>query len=156
MPLEGRYVPSGPRSARVQAETYEATGGREAGTIGGRPIIVMTSKGARSGLLRKSALMRVEHEGRYVVVGSLSGGPRDPRWVHNLRAHPLVELQDGAVRRDYRVRELAGTERAAWWARAVAAFPTYARYAERTSRTIPVFLLEPVEPGEPGEARPAT
>jgi F420H(2)-dependent quinone reductase len=148
VPLEGRYGPSGPKGARVQAETYEATDGREANTIGSRPIVVMTSRGARSGLLRKTALMRVEHEGRYLAVGSLGGGPRDPRWVHNLRAYPLVELQDGAARRDYRVRELDGDERVEWWARAVDAFPTYARYAERTSRRIPVFLLEPVAASE--------
>ncbi len=144
MPLTGDYAPSPSDHARVQAERYEATDGREAGTLRGVPIIVLTSVGARTGQLRKTPLMRVEHEGRYAVVASMGGAPKHPVWYHNLVAHPRVELQDGAVRRDYEARELAGEERAQWWARAVAVWPDYDQYQARTERLIPVFLLEPV------------
>ena len=144
MPLTGDYAPSTAAWARKQAERYEATGGAEADTIAGHPIVVLTSVGAKTGLLRKTALMRVEHDGRYAVVGSLGGAPRHPVWVHNLRAHPRVELQDGARKREYEARELDGDERALWWDRAVAAFPRYAGYQQKTDRLIPVFLLTPV------------
>jgi deazaflavin-dependent oxidoreductase (nitroreductase family) len=141
MPLSGEYGPSTSSWARKQAETYEATNGARAGAITGRPIIVLTSVGARTGLLRKTALMRVEHNGEYAVVGSLGGGPKNPVWVYNLRKHPLAELQDGDARHDYLAREVTGDERAVWWERSVAAFPTYAGYAEKTDRLIPVFVL---------------
>lgn len=141
MPLSGEYAPSTSGWARKQAETYEATGGERAGDIQGRPIIVLTSVGARTGLLRKTALMRVEHEGAYAVVGSLGGAPKHPVWVHNLRSNPRVELQDGAERHDYVAREVSGAERDEWWERAVAAFPTYAGYEKKTERVIPVFVL---------------
>jgi deazaflavin-dependent oxidoreductase (nitroreductase family) len=144
MPLSGDYAPSTAAWARKKAERYEATGGAEANTIAGRPIGVLTSVGAKTGLLRKTALMRVEHDGRYAVVGSLGGAPRHPVWVHNLRAHPRVELQDGEQKREYQARELDGDERALWWDRAVAAFPQYAGYQQKTGRLIPVFLLTPV------------
>jgi deazaflavin-dependent oxidoreductase (nitroreductase family) len=141
MPLSGEYGPSASGWARKQAETYEATNGRRAGDIQGRPVIVLTSVGARTGLLRKTALMRVEHDGEYAVVGSLGGGPKDPVWVHNLRRHPRVELQDGDAKHDYLAREVTGDDRALWWERSVAAFPTYASYAKKTERLIPVFVL---------------
>ncbi|MFI7547554.1 nitroreductase family deazaflavin-dependent oxidoreductase [Actinoplanes sp. NPDC049599] len=141
MPLSGEYAPSTADWARKQAETYEATNGARAGTIAGKPVIVLTSVGARTGLLRKTALMRVEHHGEYAVVGSLSGGPKNPVWVYNLRKHPLVELQDGDARHDYVAREVTGDERALWWERAVAAFPTYASYEKKTQRLIPLFVL---------------
>jgi F420H(2)-dependent quinone reductase len=141
MPLSGEYAPSTSAWARKQAETYEATGGAKAGDLQGRPVVVLTSVGARTGLLRKTALMRVEHDGEYAVVGSLGGAPKNPVWVHNLRAHPQVELQDGAERHDYTAREVSGDERAVWWERAVAAFPTYATYQKKTERLIPVFVL---------------
>ncbi len=144
MPLDGEYAPGTSKWARDQAEAYEASAGREAATIGRRPIVVVTSRGARTGLLRKTALMRVEQEGRYLAVASAGGGKRNPRWVHNLRAQPHVELQDGAARGDFTARELDGAERETWWAIAVAAFPTYATYQRRAPRLIPVFLLEPV------------
>lgn len=144
MPLTGEYAPSPSDWARNQAEKYEATGGAEANDIMGRPIIVLTSVGARSGRLRKTPLMRVEHDGEYAVVGSLGGAPKNPVWVHNLRKNPLVELQDGAVKRDYTVRELSGAERQLWWERAAAAFPQYEEYTRKTDRLIPVFLLSPV------------
>ena len=145
MPLSGEYGPSTSGWARTQAETYEATNGERAGDIQGRPVIVLTSVGARTGLLRKTALMRVEHDGEYLVVGSLGGGPKNPVWVYNLRKDPHVELQDGEVRHDYVARELSGEERQRWWARAVEAFPTYAGYAKKTDRLIPVFLLTRVD-----------
>lgn len=145
MPLTGDYAPSSSAYAREQAERFEATNGAEANTMGGAPIIVLTSVGAHSGKLRKTPLMRVEHEGRYAVVASKGGHPAHPTWYHNLVAHPHVELQDGAVRRDYLARELEGAERELWWERSVAAWPDYAQYATRTDRLIPVFLLTPIE-----------
>jgi deazaflavin-dependent oxidoreductase (nitroreductase family) len=143
MPLRGEYAPGTSGWARRQAETFEASGGTRAATLGSRPIVVVTSVGARTGSLRKTALMRVEHEGRYLAVASNEGARRDPHWVHNLRANPHVELQDGPVRGDYTAREPEGREREAWWARAVEAFPTYDAYQARTKRRIPVFVLEP-------------
>ena len=141
MPLSGEYGPSTSAWARKQAETYEATNGERAGDIGGRPVIVLTSVGAKTGLLRKTALMRVEHAGEYAVVGSLGGGPKNPVWVYNLRKEPRVELQDGDTKHDYVAREVTGDEREVWWERSVAAFPTYAEYERKTERLIPVFVL---------------
>lgn len=143
MPLQGEYAPSTSERARTQAEIYEATDGREASTLGdtGMPVIVLTSLGAKSGRLRKTALMRVEHDGEYVVVASLGGAPKHPVWYWNITKHPHVELQDGAERHDYDVRELDGAERDEWWARAVEAYPPYAEYQQKTERVIPVLLL---------------
>jgi len=146
MPLTAEYLPSTSTWARTQAETYERTDGREASTLQGKPVIVLTSLGATSGKLRKTALMRVEHEGRYAVVASKGGSPENPAWYRNLVEHPLVELQDGAVRRDYTAHEASGAERDEWWARAVEAWPAYASYQTKTDRLIPVFVLVPVEP----------
>ena len=143
MPLEGEYAPSTSEWARNQAERYEATGGAEENELRGVPVIVLTSVGARSGMLRKTALMRVEHEGRYAVVASKGGAPTHPVWYHNLVAQPHVELQDGPVKKDYDARLVEGAEREEWWARAVASWPDYAGYQTRTDRTIPVFVLEP-------------
>jgi deazaflavin-dependent oxidoreductase (nitroreductase family) len=141
MPLSGEYAPSPAAWARKQAETYEATGGTEAADMRGRPVIVLTSVGARTGKLRKTPLMRVEHEGEYAVVGSLGGAPKHPVWVYNLRKNAHVELQDGTEKHDYVARETSGEERALWWERAVAAFPNYADYQRKTERVIPVFVL---------------
>ena len=146
MPLEGEYAPSTSAWARTQAERYEATGGAEGGDLRGMPVVVLTSVGAKTGKLRKTALMRVEHDGVYAVVASLGGAPKHPVWYYNITKQPLVELQDGAVKRDYRARELHGEERALWWERAVAAYPPYADYQANTARVIPVFALEPVGP----------
>ena len=145
MPLTGDYAPSSAAGARTQAERYEATNGAEANDLRGRPIIVLTSVGAKSGKLRKTALMRVEHEGMYAVVGSKGGAPKHPVWYHNLKANPHVELQDGHTKRDYTAREVSGDEKAVWWDRAVATWPDYATYQTRTSRQIPVFVLEPLD-----------
>ena len=145
MPLNGEYEPGTSAWARTQAERYEASGGAEAATLRGRPIVVVTSVGARTGKLRKTALMRVEHQGVYAVVASRGGSAEHPTWYHNLVAHPHVELQDGAVRRDCLAREVTGEERAAWWARATETWPDYDAYRAKTSRAIPVFVLEPVD-----------
>jgi len=141
MPLTGQYEPSTADWARKQAEEFEASGGAQAGDLRGLAIIVLTSVGAKTGLLRKTALMRVEHEGQYAVVGSLGGAPKNPVWVYNLRKEPHVELQDGPEKHDYIAHEVEGEERELWWQRAVAAFPNYADYQRKTERTIPVFVL---------------
>jgi len=145
MPLTGEYAPSTVEWARKQAELFESSNGAEGNTLQGRPIVVMTSRGAASGKLRKTALMRVEHEGEYVVVASRGGAPKHPSWYHNVVGAPLVELQDGPVRKDYVPRELSGQERAVWWERAVEAWPPYADYQTKTDRLIPVILLTPAE-----------
>jgi deazaflavin-dependent oxidoreductase (nitroreductase family) len=147
MPLQGEYAPGKSAWAREQAERYEATGGAERGTLSGKPIIVLTTVGARTGKLRKTALMRVEHDGRYAVVASRGGAPKHPRWYFNLKANPHVELQDGPTRREYLAHEATGDEKAAWWARALEIWPDYAGYQERTERQIPVFVLEPMDDG---------
>lgn len=144
MPLAGEYAPSTAGWARKQVERYEATDGKEANDLRGRPIIVLTSLGARTGKLRKTPLMRVEHEGLYAVVASQGGAPKHPVWYFNLKANPHVELQDGPTKRDYLARELSGDEKAVWWERAVETWPDYAKYQLRTTRQIPVFVLEPV------------
>ena len=139
MSLVGAYEPSTSRRSRKQVERYEATNGEKDGDLHGRPVIVLTSVGAKTGKLRKTPLMRVEHEGIYAVVAALGGGP------YNLKADPHVELQDRATKRDYLAREVMGEEKARWWDRAVETWPDYARYQTKTSRQIPVFVLEPIE-----------
>jgi len=143
MPLTGEYLPSTAEWARTQAETYEATGGTEANELRGKPVIVLTTVGAKTGALRKTALMRVEHDGRYAVVASKGGAPQEPKWASNMRKNSHVELQDGAVKRDYTAHEATGAERDEWWARAVAAWPNYAEYQKNTDRVIALFVLEP-------------
>jgi deazaflavin-dependent oxidoreductase (nitroreductase family) len=143
MPLSGEYAPGSSKWSRKQVERYEATDGRKGGDLKGRPVIVLTSLGAKTGKIRKTPLMRVEHDGMYAVVASLGGAPRHPVWYYNLKANPLVELQDGATKRDYLAREVTGEEKAVWWERAVATWPDYAKYQKKTERVIPVFVLEP-------------
>lgn len=143
MPLEGEYEPSPAEWVRNQVQQYESSGGTEGTTMRGMPVIILTSRGARSGRIRKTPLMRVEHDGRYAVVASQGGAPTHPVWYHNLVADPHVELQDGPLRQDMTARELSGAEREAWWERAVAAYPDYAEYQKRTQRLIPVFELVP-------------
>ena len=145
MPLRGEYEPSTSAWSRKQTELYEATNGQEGGDLRGKPVIVLTSVGARTGKLRKTALMRVEHEGDYAVVASLGGAPKHPVWYYNLKTNPRVELQDGATKRDYIAREVTDEEKAVWWERAVEAWPDYAKYQTKTERQIPVFVLEAVE-----------
>ena len=145
MPLTGEYAPSTSDWARKQAELYESTNGEKGNTIVGLPIILLFTLGAKSGKIRKTPLMRVEHEGEYLAVASLGGAPNNPAWYHNVVDAPLVELQDGAVRKDYSPRELDGEERALWWDRAVEAYPPYADYQVKTDRLIPIFLLSPID-----------
>ena len=143
MPLTGEYAPSPSDWSRQQAETFEATDGREANTLQGVPIILLTTKGAKSGKLRKTPLMRVEHDGEYAVVASLGGAPKHPVWYHNIVANPHVELQDGAVRKDYDAHLAEAPSASSGGNAAVAAWPAYADYQTKTSRVIPVFVLTP-------------
>ena len=146
MPLTGEYVPSPEKWVRDQVELYERSGGTEGTTLRetGLPVVVVTSLGARSGKIRKTPLMRVEHDGAYALVASQGGAPEHPTWYHNVTRHPLIELQDGPVRQDMTVREVSGEEKAIWWERAVTAFPNYAEYQRRTEREIPLLVAEPV------------
>jgi deazaflavin-dependent oxidoreductase (nitroreductase family) len=144
MPLDGEYEPSTQQWVREQVETIESSGGTEGTTMRGMPVIVITNRGAKSGKLRKTPLMRVEHDGSYAAVASKGGAPEHPVWYYNLVAEPHVELQDGTLKQDMTARLVSGEERAAWWERAVAAFPDYADYATKTDREIPVFVVEPI------------
>ncbi|OIJ68923.1 nitroreductase family deazaflavin-dependent oxidoreductase [Streptomyces mangrovisoli] len=147
MPLEGEYEPSPAQWVRDQVELYESSGGTKGTTLmdTGLPVIVLTTLGARSGKIRKTPLMRVEHDGSYAVVASQGGAPTHPVWYHNVKADPRVELQDGPVKQDMVAREITGDEKAQWWERAVKAYPPYADYQKKTSREIPVFVLEAVD-----------
>ncbi|HEY7015435.1 MAG TPA: nitroreductase family deazaflavin-dependent oxidoreductase [Streptosporangiaceae bacterium] len=145
MAVEGEYEPSTAGWVRDQVELYEGSGGTQGTTLRdtGLPVVIVTNRGARSGKVRKTPLMRVEHDGRYAAVASQGGSPTHPYWYYNLRADPHVQVQDGPRKQDMTARELSGDERAQWWERAVAAYPPYAEYQERTTRQIPVFVLEP-------------
>jgi len=153
MPLEGEYEPSTQGWVRDQVERYEATGGREASTLRdtGLPIAIFWNRGVTTGKVRKTPLMRVEHGGVYAMVGSQGGRPTHPAWVANVRADPHVTVQDGSEPWDGVAREITGEEKAIWWERAVAAYPTYADYQAKTDREIPVFLVVRQESG-PGVA----
>jgi F420H(2)-dependent quinone reductase len=147
MPLEGDYAPPAPADwVREQIETWERSGGTEGTTLRdtGMPIVIVVNRGAISGQLHRTPLMRVEHDGSYLAVGSKGGAPKNPAWVANLRANPDVEVWDGPVRADYVARELEeGDERTTWWQRGVAVYPPYTEYQERCERLIPLFVLEP-------------
>jgi len=144
MPLEGRYVPSAWAPIAEQVALYEATDGKEGNTLEGKPVIILTTRGRKTGDVRKTPLMRVEHDGHYVVVASLGGAPQHPVWYLNLLADPHVTLQDGAEVTDLRARTATPEERAVWWPRATAAWPAYDEYQNNTDREIPVVILEPV------------
>jgi deazaflavin-dependent oxidoreductase (nitroreductase family) len=144
MPLSGDYEPSTSDWARENAEKYMESGGTEGTELQGRLVILLTTIGAKSGKIRKTPLMRVEHDGEYAVVASLGGAPKNPVWYHNVKAHPRVELQDGPVTKEYEAREVVGDEKAVWWERAIEAWPDYAEYQTKTDRQIPVFVLTPV------------
>ena len=143
MPLSGEYEPSTSEWVRDHVEQIEESGGSEA-EMQGKPVILLTTIGAKSGKIRKTPLMRVEHDGEYAVVASLGGAPKNPVWYYNVKKNPRVELQDGSTTRDYEAREVFGDEKATWWGRAVEAWPDYADYQEKTDRQIPVFVLTPV------------
>lgn len=143
MPLEGDYEPSPARWVREQVETYESSGGQRGNTLldTGLPVIILTTRGNKSGHVRKTPLMRVEHDGDYALVASQGGAPTHPVWYRNLKADPqAVVLQDGPEPFDAVVREVTGDERLAWWEQALAAYPPYAEYQEKTDRTIPVLV----------------
>ena len=121
------------------------SGGTEGTVLQGKPVILLTTIGAKTGKLRKTPLMRVEHNGEYAVVASLGGAPKNPVWYYNIKAHPRVELQDGGETHDYDAREVFGDEKAPWWDRCVQAWPDYANYQKKTERQIPVFVLTRVD-----------
>jgi deazaflavin-dependent oxidoreductase (nitroreductase family) len=144
MPLTGEYEPSTSDWARENAELYMQSGGTQGIEMKGKPVILLTTVGAKSGKLRKTPLMRVTHDGEYAVVASLGGAPKNPAWYYNIAAHPRVDLQDGTVHGDYDAREVFGDEKALWWRRAVEVWPDYAEYQRNTDREIPVFVLTPI------------
>jgi deazaflavin-dependent oxidoreductase (nitroreductase family) len=145
MAIDGEYGPSPEAWVRNQVEEYESSGGTKGTTLmdTGMPVVIVTNRGAKSGKVRKTPLMRVEHEGSYAAVASKGGAPEHPLWYYNLRANPDVMVQDGTETHQMTAREITGDERAAWWERSVAAYPPYAEYQEKTDREIPVFVLEP-------------
>src|SRR5215467_16366357 len=136
MAVDDEYVPSPAAWVRDQVEEYEGSGGRQGTTLRdtGLPVVIVTNRGAKTGKVRKTPLMRVEHDGSYAAVASKGGAPEHPLWYHNLRANPRVEVQDGPRKQDMVAREVSGDERAEWWKRAVAAYPPYAEYQARTAR----------------------
>jgi deazaflavin-dependent oxidoreductase (nitroreductase family) len=144
MPLEGEYEPSTQGWVRDQVELIESSGGTEGAELRGMRVIVVTNRGVKSGKLRKTPLMRVEHDGTYAAVASQGGAPQHPNWYYNVIADPQVEVQDGPQKGDYVAREITGDEKREWWKRAVEAFPPYREYQMKTKREIPVFLLEPM------------
>jgi F420H(2)-dependent quinone reductase len=143
MPIDGEYEPSPSQWVADQVSQYEASGGTEATTLRGVPVVVVTNRGVKSGKIRKTPLMRVEHDGRYAAVASQGGAPKNPVWFNNLVADPQVEVQDGPTKLALRARLVEGQERAEWWQRAVAVWPDYDEYQKKTDRQIPVFVLEP-------------
>ncbi len=147
MTLQGEYVPSKAAWVREQVAKFEATDGAEANTLRdtGYPIVVITSRGAKSGVLRKNPVMRVERDGVYVAIASKGGADEHPEWYYNFVAHPEVDLQDGPVRKTYKVELVEGAEREDLWQLAVDTWPTYKSYQEKTERQIPVFKLTPID-----------
>lgn len=143
MPLQGDYAPNSQQWVRDQVQEIESSGGTRGLTLRDVPVIVITSVGASSGKLRKTPVMRVEHDGSYAAVASKGGDPRNPAWYRNLVEHPLVEVQDGTHSGDYVAHLATGAERAQWWERAVAVWPDYEDYQRKTDREIPVFVLDP-------------
>lgn len=143
MPITGEYEPSPATWAADQVELIEKSGGTEGNELNGMAVVILTTVGAKSGKVRKTPLMRVEHDGKYAVVASLGGAPKNPVWYYNVKANPNVTLRDATQVSDMVAREVTGDEKAIWWERAVAAFPDYAEYQKKTDREIPVFVLEP-------------
>jgi deazaflavin-dependent oxidoreductase (nitroreductase family) len=141
----GTYAPSPFERERTQVELYESTGGLEGGTLDGRPVIILTHTGAKSGLIRKSPLMRVEHDGRYALIASYGGAAKHPLWFHNVVDNPVVEIQDGSVKRTMRAREVFGEEKELWWSRAYATYTKFVQYREAAPREIPVLVAEPID-----------
>ncbi|MCD0449081.1 nitroreductase family deazaflavin-dependent oxidoreductase [Actinocorallia sp. API 0066] len=153
MTSHGDYEPSPFRRIRDQVARYEATDGREGGTLEDRPVIILSHRGAKTGKLRKTPLMRIEYNGGYLAVASYGGAPDHPVWYYNLLAHPLVEVRDGATSRAFRAREVSGAEKAELWKTADAAWPHFPEYRARTDRELPVFVLSPTPDQETSDAR---
>jgi deazaflavin-dependent oxidoreductase (nitroreductase family) len=143
MVLNGEYEPSASKWVRDQVQEYEGSGGTVGTTMRDMPVVIVTTRGAKSGKVRKVPLMRVEHDGEYAAVASMGGAPKNPVWYHNLKANPQVQVRDGTVLQAMTAREVTGQEKAVWWERCVAAFPDYADYQVKTDRSIPVFVLTP-------------
>jgi deazaflavin-dependent oxidoreductase (nitroreductase family) len=146
MSIEGEYEPSPSEWVRNQVAEYESSGGQKGNTLldTGLPVIIVTTRGNKSGKVRKTPLMRVEHEGEYALVASKGGAPEHPVWYYNLVSDPdSVAIQDGPTPVDVSVRQISGDEKQRWWERAVAAYPPYAEYQEKTDRQIPVFVATP-------------
>lgn len=144
---DDEYGPSPSGWVREQVEAYEGSGGTAGTTLAdtGMPVVLLTMRGAKSGKIRKVPLMRVEHDGEYLAVASKGGAAENPLWYHNLKADPAVQLRDETVVGDYTAREITDpAQRAAWWERAVAAYPPYAEYQRNTDRVIPLLVLSPV------------
>jgi deazaflavin-dependent oxidoreductase (nitroreductase family) len=141
--LKDQYEPSPSDRVRQQVALYEATNGKEGGTLEGKPVIILTTKGAKTGKIRKTPLIRIEQDGTYAVVASAGGAPRHPLWYHNLTAHPLVQLQDGEKIQWMRARELSGEEKARWWTVAESRWPHFPEYRATAHRDIPILALEP-------------
>ena len=144
MPLNGEYEPSTSDWARENAELYMASGGTEGTDLKGKPVILLTTIGAKTGKIRKTPLMRVEHDGEYAVVASLGGAPKHPVWYHNITSTRASNCRTAPPAGDYEAREVFGEEKAAWWRRAVEVWPDYADYQRKTDREIPVFVLTPI------------
>ena len=140
MPLSGEYEPSTLDWARANAEQIMASGGTEGMALRGMAVVLLTTVGAKTGKLRKTPLMRVEHDGEYALVASKGGDPRNPAWYENLVADPHIMIQDGPQPYDFTVREVSGEERDIWWERSVAVYPPYAEYAQKAGRLIPVLV----------------
>lgn len=147
--MVGQYEPSALDWVREHVEQIMRTGTTNAVTMGGRPVVLITYRGAKTGKVRKTPVMRVEHDGRYLAVASKGGMPTNPHWYASLLVEPIIELQDATATGEYRAREVSGDEKALWWRRALDAWPDYADYQRRTEREIPLFVLEPVKPGSP-------
>lgn len=142
MRLPDKYDPIRIRWIRSQIALYEATDGREGGTLEGKPIIIVTNRGAKTGELRKTPLMRIRQGGSYIAVASDGGAHANPAWYFNMLAHPLVEVRDGASTTVMRAREVSGAEKTELWRTAGAAWPHFHSYRARTSRDIPIIILE--------------
>jgi F420H(2)-dependent quinone reductase len=140
---EGQYEPSPSDRVRQQVALYEATNGKEGATLEGKPVVILTTQGAKTGKIRKTPLIRIEQDGTYAVVASAGGAPRHPRWYHNVTAHPLVQLQDGEKIQWMRARELSGEEKARWWTVAESRWPHFPEYRATAHRDIPILVLEP-------------
>jgi deazaflavin-dependent oxidoreductase (nitroreductase family) len=143
MPLEGEYEPSAWDWVAKQVDAYESSGGTEGTELAGKPVVVMTMRGRRTGKIRKAAVMRVEHDGAYAAVASKGGDEHNPGWYLNLLESPEVTVQDGPDVYEMRARVVEGDEKAEWWARAVEVWPDYDGYQQKTERPIPVVVLEP-------------